>query len=220
MNIAIDGPAAAGKSTIAKRLAEILEFRYIDTGAMYRAVTLYALNNGFIKSSDSIIQSLDQIHISLTKEQPQRVLLNEVDVTDEIRSQQVTDNVSYVASIKQVRRFLVEQQQQFIKNGEVIMDGRDIGTTVIPNADVKFYMIAHPRTRALRRFEENKLRGIHQDINLLEQEIIDRDQKDISRKESPLQKANDAIEIDTSNMTIDEVVEQMLNIIQRFKTSQ
>ena len=212
ITIAIDGPAAAGKSTIAQEVAKRLNFTYIDTGAMYREVTLYCLNHQINCQNESEVEKvLNNINIEL---KPQHiVLLNNQDVSFDIRSREVNANVSYIASYKNVRLFLVEQQRKMALHDSIVMDGRDIGSYVLPNADVKIFQVASVETRAQRRFLENKQKGIECTLTSILEEVKKRDYIDSHRDFAPLVKANDAIEIDTSNLTIDEVVDLVLKII-------
>ena len=212
ITIAIDGPAAAGKSTIAQEVAKRLNFTYIDTGAMYRAVNLYWLNHQINCQNESEVEKvLNNINIEL---KPQHiVLLNNQDVSFDIRSREVNANVSYIASYKNVRLFLVEQQRKMALHDSIVMDGRDIGSYVLPNADVKIFQVASVETRAQRRFLENKQKGIECTLTSILEEVKKRDYIDSHRDFAPLVKANDAIEIDTSNLTIDEVVDLVLKII-------
>lgn len=218
MQIAIDGPAASGKSTVAKILASKLKATYIDTGAMFRAVTLYLLKQeGLIIRVELWDQNLADIEIQLEMtESGQKVFLNQEDVTEAIRSQEVSRQVSKVAANLKVREYLLKEQRRLAKDQDVVMDGRDIGTTVLPQADYKFFLIASSRVRAQRRFDELSKNG-HRPISIeqIEKDIQARDEYDRNRKYAPLKKAEDAIEIDTSNMTIDEVVEKMLTFISR-----
>ncbi|EKB56227.1 (d)CMP kinase [Facklamia hominis] len=218
MQIAIDGPAASGKSTVAKILASKLKATYIDTGAMFRAVTLYLLKQeGLITRVELWDQNLADIEIQLEMtESGQKVFLNQEDVTEAIRSQEVSRQVSKVAANLKVREYLLKEQRRLAKDQDVVMDGRDIGTTVLPQANYKFFMIASSRVRAQRRFDELSKNG-HSPISIeqIEKDIQARDEYDRNRKYAPLKKAEDAIEIDTSNMTIDEVVEKMLTFISR-----
>ncbi|EPH13017.1 (d)CMP kinase [Facklamia hominis] len=218
MQIAIDGPAASGKSTVAKILASKLKATYIDTGAMFRAVTLYLLKQeGLITRVELWDQKLADIDIQLEMtEFGQKVFLNQEDVTEAIRSQEVSRQVSKVAADLKVREYLLKEQRRLARDQDVVMDGRDIGTTVLPQADYKFFLIASSRVRAQRRFDELSKNG-HRPISIeqIEKDIQARDEYDRNRKYAPLKKAEDAIEIDTSNMTIDEVVEKMLTFISR-----
>ena len=210
--IAIDGPAAAGKSTIAKKIATKLGYVYIDTGAMYRALTWAAITDGIdLNNEQAITRLLPQLKINLTPSG--EVYVNDVLVTKSIRSSEVTNNVSLVASYEAVRVDLKNRQIELARSENVIMDGRDIGTNVLPDADFKFFMVADPSVRALRRYKENLSKGIESDLALLEKEIIIRDEKDATREHAPLKRAEDAILIDTSQLSIDEVVDKMIEYV-------
>ncbi|MGO1923140.1 MAG: (d)CMP kinase [Jeotgalicoccus sp.] len=208
ISIAIDGPAAAGKSTIAKRVAKELEFLYIDTGAMYRAVTLYVLEHG-----DDIIQDISS-HIHITFGINDEVYLNDKDVSAEIRSPEVTNNVSRVSAIGEVRTYLVDMQREISRTSSVVMDGRDIGTTVLPDADVKIFMQASPEVRAKRRLLEETARGNNIDLAALTAEIIRRDEIDSTREISPLVQAEDAVLLDTSHLSIDEAEQKIIQLVE------
>lgn len=215
--IAIDGPAASGKSTIAKRIAEKLNITYIDTGAMYRAVTLAVLKEGVSLDDTSALRDLlDALVFEFSCEDGvQHLWMNGEDVTQAIRSVEVSQRVSEVSALDFVRENLVKKQQQMAQATSVVMDGRDIGTVVLPNADYKFFFIASPDVRAQRRFDENKERGLtDQTFEELKADIIKRDDYDSNRLHSPLKKANDAIEIDTGQMSIEENVQEVLKYIQ------
>jgi CMP/dCMP kinase len=204
--IAIDGPAGAGKSTIAKKLAQKLHFMYIDTGAMYRAFTDYVLKTGIsLSDENAIISKTHQMDISLQKG---RIFVNNMDVTHEIRSQKVTAGVSTVASIKAVRKRMVELQQAIAAENHVVMDGRDIGTVVLPNADLKIYLTASVEERARRRYEELKGESTVT-FEQICQQIKERDYTDEHREHDPLIPANDAVQIDTTSLSIEEVVEKI-----------
>lgn len=216
ISIAIDGPAAAGKSTVAKRLAEALSYVYIDTGAMYRALTYCALQRGVdVHDEKQLMNVLHDTYIEL-KPSPagQLVLVNGENVTEEIRKNDVTNNVSYVAQHPAVREEMVKRQRELGQHGGVVMDGRDIGTHVLPHAEVKIFLLASVEERAKRRHEENMARGIPSNLEQLKEEIARRDQIDSERAVAPLKKAEDAIEIDTTSLSIDEVVEQIMRIVQ------
>ncbi|ELP8676116.1 (d)CMP kinase [Staphylococcus pseudintermedius] len=213
INIALDGPAAAGKSTIAKRVATQLGMIYVDTGAMYRAITYYYLNNKErFTDFTSLISEID-LRLGYDAEKGQRVFLNDNDVTDFLRENDVTQNVSYVSSIKEVRQFLVQVQQKLAADKGIVMDGRDIGTTVLPDAEVKVYMIASVEERAERRYKDNQERGIESSIEQLKKDIAERDAYDMNREISPLKKAEDAIEIDTTGLSIEQVTDQILSLV-------
>lgn len=213
INIALDGPAAAGKSTIAKRVAAQLGMIYVDTGAMYRAITYYYLNNKErFTDFTSLISEID-LRLGYDAEKGQRVFLNDNDVTDFLRENDVTQNVSYVSSIKEVRQFLVQVQQKLAADKRIVMDGRDIGTTVLPDAEVKVYMIASVEERAERRYKDNQERGIESSIEQLKKDIAERDAYDMNREISPLKKAEDAIEIDTTGLSIEQVTDKILYLV-------
>ncbi|EGQ3400073.1 (d)CMP kinase [Staphylococcus pseudintermedius] len=213
INIALDGPAAAGKSTIAKRVAAQLGMIYVDTGAMYRAITYYYLNNKErFTDFTSLISEID-LRLGYDAEKGQRVFLNDNDMTDFLRENDVTQNVSYVSSIKEVRQFLVQVQQKLAADKGIVMDGRDIGTTVLPDAEVKVYMIASVEERAERRYKDNQERGIESSIEQLKKDIAERDAYDMNREISPLKKAEDAIEIDTTGLSIEQVTDKILSLV-------
>ncbi|WP_170150257.1 (d)CMP kinase [Oceanobacillus halophilus] len=216
--IAIDGPAAAGKSTVAKIVAEKLSYIYIDTGAMYRAITLKALTHGVeLNDEKAILELLLHTDIELSqKENKQIVLLDGEDVTEEIRTQKVTNNVSSIAKLASVRKEMVIRQQALAESRGVVMDGRDIGTHVLPDSEVKIFLIASVEERAKRRYEENIRRGIDSNLEELKEEIKTRDEIDSKREASPLIKAEDAIEVDTTSLSINEVVQQILNAVSNF----
>lgn len=211
IQIALDGPAGAGKSTIAKQLASKLGYVYIDTGAMYRAVTLSALEAEVdLEDGAELGKLVKTLAIRLTPgENGQRVFIGEREVTEAIRSSEVTNNVSFVARQKQVRDALVALQRSMASEGGVVMDGRDIGTVVLPDAELKVYMDATVEERAGRRHRENIARGMESDLQALQAEIALRDKRDSEREVSPLSQADDAIYLDTTHMTIDEVVDQL-----------
>lgn len=210
--IAIDGPAAAGKSTVAKMAAEKLSFIYIDTGAMYRALTLKALQGDLqLDDENALFNLLNKITIELKQgESGQIILLDEQEVTNEIRSQQVTNNVSYVAKHPKIRNEMVRRQQSLAKKRGVVMDGRDIGTHVLPDAEVKIFLIATVEERAKRRYEENIQKGFPSNLEELKKEIERRDYIDSKREAAPLIKADDAIELDTTSLSINEVAQFIL----------
>ncbi|MBD9366047.1 (d)CMP kinase [Leuconostoc mesenteroides] len=214
--VAIDGPASAGKSTIAKILATKLNYVYVDTGAMYRTITLAAKKNGIAYNDEEKIKNLlSQTEIRFEPSTPvQRVFLNDTDVTEEIRSAEVTNNVSVVASFADVRSNLVNRQREIANNNSVIMDGRDIGTTVLPEADVKIFLVASVDERAQRRYKENVSKGMTTDLETLKREIEARDYKDSHRQISPLTQAKDAVLVDTTGQSIDDVVAKIANIIE------
>ena len=219
IRIAIDGPAAAGKSTVAKKIAEKLSIVYIDTGAMYRALTYKALLQEIdVQDEESMTTLLGNSKIRLLQQDSrQRVLLDERDVTDDIRTEKVSNAVSYVASHRNIRKSMVEQQQQLANNISVVMDGRDIGTHVLPSAEIKIFLIASVEERAERRHKENIEKGYQSNLEQLMEDIRNRDKRDMTRDVAPLLKAKDAISIDTTSLTIDEVVEQILHKVYEFK---
>ncbi|MGI2327078.1 (d)CMP kinase [Planococcus sp. YIM B11945] len=214
IQIAIDGPAAAGKSTIAKIVAEQLGYVYIDTGAMYRAITLKALNEEInMASNEQAGALLMDTEIDLQpSDNGQLVFLDKKNVTEAIRSQHVTKAVSEMAAHAQVRERMVELQKQFAESRGVVMDGRDIGTHVLPEAALKIFMSASVEERARRRFDDNANRGIHVPIEELQEEIALRDKMDSEREASPLRKADDAIFIDTTELTIREAADEILKL--------
>lgn len=211
LKIAIDGPAAAGKSTIAKITAEKLRYTYIDTGAMYRALTYKALEKRIdINNGRALGELLNDIKIVLVpKEDGQVVKVDDIDVSDAIRSSEVTAAVSKVAAHEEVRLLMVKKQRMLANESGVVMDGRDIGTHVLPNAELKIFMTASVEERALRRYAENKARGIETPLETLKKEIRDRDDADSNRAVSPLKQAEDAILLDTTSMTIEEVAKEI-----------
>lgn len=214
ISIAIDGPSAAGKSSIAKIVAKKLNYVYIDTGAMYRCVGYYCIKNRIdLKDEVAVTSILDKIKIIMDSNN--RVYLNNEDVSDEIRQDNVSMSASIVSSYHDVRTFLVKQQQQMASIGGVILDGRDIGTVVLPDAKLKIYQIASVDTRAKRRYLENKQRGLPADLETIKKDIEQRDHQDMNRKISPLKKAVDAVVIDTSDLTIDEVVDEVIKLVKQ-----
>jgi len=215
--IAIDGPAASGKSTTAKSVAKHLGYLYLDTGAMYRAMTLKALECGIdVESEEDIAGLSNDTVINLEQHGDQLcVILDGRDVTRDIRSQAVTNAVSAVSALKKVREVMVREQRRMGADGGIVMDGRDIGTVVFPKADLKIFMIADVTKRAIRRQKDLKSEGVDVPVDQLTREIIERDRKDSARNISPLAQATDAIVVDTSKMTIDE---QVKFIVDRART--
>ena len=208
--IAVDGPAGAGKSTVSKIVAAKLGFTYIDTGAMYRAVGMKLLQSGKTLTEKNLTEIVDDIEIKL--DESAKVFLDGVDVTKEIRTPEVSKLASDVSKYGFVRKKLTELQREMATAGSVIMDGRDIGTQVLPNADVKIFLTASLHERARRRFEELKAKGQAVTFDAVENEIAARDKQDSEREIAPLAKADDAILIDSTNMTVDEVVEKILEL--------
>lgn len=218
-NIAIDGPAGAGKSTIAKRLAAELGYVYVDTGAMYRAMAYYFLQNG-IEASDeaAIAKACEMVEVSIVYQNGEQcVLLNGENVNGVIRREEVGNMASATSIYPAVRTKLVELQRNLAKKENVIMDGRDIGTVVLPDADVKIYMTASVEVRAKRRYDELKAKGQGCDLAAIEQDISERDYRDMHRETSPLKQASDAVLLDTSELNIDEVVAKMKQIAEGAK---
>lgn len=210
--VAIDGPAAAGKSTVAKKVAEIKGYTYIDTGAMYRAFTWYCLEKGIdCQDEAACVALITKVNIEL---KPNHVVIcNGKDVSREIREPRVSSQVSYIASYKDIRLALVELQRKMADTDSVIMDGRDIGTYVLPNADVKIFQIASVETRAVRRYEENISKGIQCTLEEIDADVRKRDYIDSHREFAPLKAAPDSVLLDTSYMTVEEVVQNVIDII-------
>ncbi len=216
INIAIDGPAGAGKSTIAKKLAEKLGFIYVDTGAMYRAMAYYFLSHD-IQAADeaAIAAACPLVDVTISYENgEQQVLLNGENVNGVIRTEKVGNMASASSVYPVVREKLVELQRQLAQKADVIMDGRDIGTCVLPHAQVKIYLTASSATRAQRRYEELTAKGISCDLAEIEEDIIARDYRDMHRETSPLMQAEDAVLVDSSQLTIDEVVAEIYRIFE------
>lgn len=212
--VAIDGPAAAGKSTVAKMVAKKIGATYIDTGAMYRAVTYFALSKNIDPKDESAVVSLLP-KLKLDIKEDERIFLNGTDVTKQIRSIEVNDNVSYVASYKDIRLALVDIQRKMSESISVVMDGRDIGTYVLPNADIKIFQVASVGTRALRRYKENISKGIQCELEDIEIGLKKRDHIDSTRTFAPLKPADDSIVLDTSNLSIEEAVDAVIEIIKK-----
>ena len=203
--LSIDGPAAAGKSTIAKAIAKEYHYVYIDTGAMYRSVAYYTKKNQICwEDEQSVVASLNKLELSLNSDG--KVYLNDEDVTGAIRQNDISLGASVVSKYPKVREYLVSLQQEMAQVGGVVLDGRDIGTVVLPNADLKIYQIASVEARATRRHLENLEKGIASDLEKIKAEIEKRDYEDMHREASPLRKADDAKELDTSHLSIDEVL--------------
>ncbi|HET7656722.1 MAG TPA: (d)CMP kinase [Bacillales bacterium] len=216
ISIAIDGPAAAGKSTVARKVAGKLTYVYIDTGAMYRALTLKVLNSGIDPEDGLKIKELLEItKIELVPNgETQIVMLDDSDVSALIRTEEISNKVSFVARHQEVRDEMVKRQRMFAENGGVVMDGRDIGTHVLPNAEVKIFLSASVETRAMRRYKENLQKGLPADLDKMKADIALRDKRDSEREAAPLKKAKDAVEIDTTELNIDQVVDAIMGIVE------
>lgn len=214
-SVAIDGPAGAGKSTIAKQIAKKAGFVYVDTGAMYRAMALFFIREGVAASdTDAVSKKCEEADITIRYEDGQQVVyLNGENVNGYIRTEEVGKMASATSVNGNVRKKLVSLQQKMAVEGKIVMDGRDIGTVVLPNADVKVYLTASSRVRALRRYNELTEKGEQCDLEVIEKDIIDRDYQDMHREISPLMQAPDATLVDSSDMTIDEVAETILGMI-------
>ncbi|MER0122313.1 (d)CMP kinase [Streptococcus sp. ZJ93] len=210
IQIAIDGPASSGKSTVAKLIAKAFGYTYLDTGAMYRAVTYLALRHQLTKdNTEDILSLLEEHPIAFGRNEAgeQLVFVGDVDITHAIRENDVTNNVSWVSALATIREKLVDLQRKIAAQGGIVMDGRDIGTVVLPDAELKIFLIASVEERALRRFRENQGKGISADLERLKEEIALRDYKDSTRAVSPLKAADDAITFDTTGVSIEGVVE-------------
>ena len=216
-SIAIDGPAGAGKSTIAKIIAKKLSFIYVDTGAMYRAMALYFIRNNIMADDkDKIEEACNLVDISIEyMDGEQQIILNGENVTGLIRTEEVGNMASACSVYSKVRLKLVELQRSLAEKSNVVMDGREIGTYVLPNANLKIYLTASSKERAKRRYLELINKGISADIDNIEKDIIDRDNRDMNREFAPLKQAEDAIVIDSSNMTIDEVADSIIKYYEK-----
>ncbi len=220
--IAIDGFSSCGKSTVAKELAKYLNYRYIDTGAMYRAITYFCLQNNIIKNKtvneEKLKSELKNINIDFkfnNETKQNEVILNNKNIEKQIRGIEVSDNVSIVSKIKFVREFLVEQQRKMGENKRIVMDGRDIGTVVFPDADLKIFMTADTDIRAKRRYDELKAKGENVSFDEIKKNITERDYLDQNRKESPLKKADDALVLDNSNLSKEEQLNWIIEKINK-----
>ncbi|HIW57578.1 MAG TPA: (d)CMP kinase [Firmicutes bacterium] len=214
MNIAIDGPAGAGKSTIAKAVAKRLGYIYVDTGAMYRGIGLYALEHGADpKSAKEVGDILDDIAVSIKyKDGEQRLLLNGEDVSDRIRTPEVSAAASAVSALPAVREKLLDLQRELARNNDAVMDGRDIGSFVLPNADVKIFLTASADVRARRRYDELVQKGIKAEFSEVKADMEQRDKNDSTRKASPLVMAEDSILVDTTDMDIERTIEKIIEL--------
>ncbi|MBQ4521484.1 MAG: (d)CMP kinase [Lachnospiraceae bacterium] len=214
-NVAIDGPAGAGKSTIAKKVAKELDFIYVDTGAMYRSMALYFIRKQ-VKAAevDKIITLLPEIHVTIAYENgEQHVYLNGEDVSTLIRNEEVSQMTSSISTIPEVREKLLSLQRNLAKENNVLMDGRDIGTCVLPDAELKIYLTASVEVRAKRRYNEMIEKGMECDLEELEASIKERDYRDMNREIAPLKQAEDAVLLDTSDMNIEEVVNAIIQMV-------
>lgn len=220
--IAIDGFSSCGKSTVAKALAKKLNFVFIDSGAMYRAVTLYFMRNKIAcHDSTAVLNALEQIHIDFVPSTEQvKIFLNDEDISEDIRKMEISDNVSEVSAIKEVRMAMVAQQQKLGQKRNIVMDGRDIGTTVFPDADLKIFMIANPDIRAERRYAELTAKGEKVTMEEVKANLSHRDHIDSTRAESPLRQAEDAIVLDNSDLNQSEQLEFVIDLYNRRKNKQ
>lgn len=215
VNIAIDGPAGAGKSTIAKACAAKLGYVYVDTGAMYRSIALYMIEHGIDVSDENLVSSnVSSVSLDISyADGEQRIFLNKIDVTGKIRTPEVSVAASAVSAYKKVRESLLYMQRDIAAKENVIMDGRDIGTTILPNADIKIYLTASADVRGNRRYKELIEKGMKVDLESVINDVKKRDEADLTRAVSPLRMASDAILIDSSDMTIDQVVDKIVNYV-------
>lgn len=215
-NIAIDGPAGAGKSTIAKMVAKKLDFIYVDTGAMYRAIALYMLRKVVGKEETAVAENVADAKVRIAYVNgEQQVILNEENVSGLIRTEEVGNMASFVAKIGAVRECLLELQRNLAAEEDVIMDGRDIGTHILPNADIKVYLTASAEERAKRRYKELTEKGVACDLEEIERDIIARDEQDMNREIAPLKQAEDAVLVDSSFMSIEEVVDTIVALYEK-----
>ena len=215
INIAIDGPSGAGKSTLSRKIAENLGFLYVDTGALYRAVGLYIFQNNILPDDkDLVTDALQKIKIELRYENgEQAVILNGKNVSEDIRKHQISEYASKVSAIESVRKFLFNTQKDIAKHNDVIMDGRDIGTVVLKNAQIKIFLTASAKDRAMRRFKELNERGQDVDFDQILEDVIKRDERDINREIAPLKQAKDAILVDTTGYSFEKAYNQLLKLI-------
>ncbi len=214
-NIAIDGPAGAGKSTVAKKISGEMGFIYVDTGAMFRAIAIYFLRNKVCpEDPEACKEACRHIDVSIIYEEgAQQVLLNGENVTGSLRTQEVGDMASRASVNPDVRGTLLELQRKLARENDVVMDGRDIGTVVLPNAELKVYLTASSRVRAVRRVGELKEKGIEADLDVTEKEIIERDMRDMNREVAPLKQAEDAVLVDTDSMGIEDVCRTLMDLV-------
>lgn len=218
INIAIDGPAGAGKSSVSKAVANRLGFLYIDTGALYRTIGFYFKINNFLPTNENIDFKLSNLNIELKYiDRTQYVFLNGENVSDCIRTPEISSYASKISAIKEVRAFLLNTQRDIANKNNCIMDGRDIGTVVLPNANLKIFLTASAEIRAKRRVLQLKENGVITEYNKILEEIIERDNRDMSREEAPLKQAKDAIFLDTSEMSEDEVEKKIIDLIKGVK---
>lgn len=218
INIAIDGPAGAGKSSVSKAVANRLGFLYIDTGALYRTIGFYFKINNFLPTNENIDFKLSNLNIELKYiDRTQYVFLNGENVSDCIRTPEISSYASKISAIKEVRAFLLNTQRDIANKNNCIMDGRDIGTVVLPNANLKIFLTASAEIRAKRRVLQLKKNGVITEYNKILEEIIERDNRDMSREEAPLKQAKDAIFLDTSEMSEDEVEKKIIDLIKGVK---
>jgi len=221
INIAIDGYSSCGKSTLAKLLSQKLAYNYIDTGAMYRSVTLYLVNEGLIKDGkifkETVINALDKIDVTFqfnSSKNQSDTYLNGVNVEDEIRSPEISSLVSGISQLREVRQKLISLQQKMGEGKGIVMDGRDIGTAVLPNAEVKFFVTADLDVRSQRRYDELKSKGYEYSFDKVKENLLERDHNDTHREENPLLQAEDAILMDNTDLTIEELVAKSYEIVQ------
>ena len=215
ISVAIDGPAGAGKSSIPKLAAAELGYIYIDTGALYRSIGLFCINQSVdIHDKNAVVSALDKMEINIIfKDQEQRVILNDKDVSDEIRTEEVSRTASVISAIPEVRAFLLSLQRSFAEKNNVIMDGRDIGTVVLPEAQVKIFLTASPEERAARRTKQLEEKGITAEYNQILKHIIERDYNDSHRETAPLKPASDSVTVDTTNLSFEQSVARITELI-------
>ena len=218
-NIAIDGPAGAGKSTIARRTAQELSFIYVDTGALYRALAVFLVDEGISpEDTEKVGEAVKSVKVSIAYENgEQQVLVNGKNVTSRLRAEAVGNMASKVSAIPAVRAALLDLQRDLAKTANILMDGRDIGTNVLPDADLKIYLTASSKVRAERRYKELVEKGVKADFNKIEEDIIIRDRQDMEREIAPLKQADDAVLVDSSDMTIEEVVDAIVAEFEKVK---